>query len=169
MLTWLPGILQSDAGVSRVAAGTILAVAALVGVPASLIVPTLAARRPSQVGWVIAATAPILVGVTGLLVAPSAAPLLWSLLWGLGTGSSFPLAMTLVLRRTRDVAQTGRLSASAQTIGYLVAATGPLAVGLLHDATDSWTPSLVLLLALALAQVAVGIPAGRDRLVRADA
>jgi MFS transporter, CP family, cyanate transporter len=169
MLTWLPGILQADAGVSRVGAGTILAVAALLGVPASLVVPTLAARRPAQVGWVIAVSVPTVVGIVGLLVAPSAAPLLWALLWGLGTGSSFPLAMTLVLRRTRDVAQTGRLSASAQSIGYLVAATGPLAVGLLHDATDDWTASLVLLLALVAGQIAVGIPAGRARLVRADA
>src|SRR3712207_9112052 len=45
------------------------------------------------------------------------------------------LAMTLILVRTRDVAQTGRLSAAAQSVGYLLAATGPLAVGLLHDAT----------------------------------
>ena len=55
--------------------------------------------------------------------------------------------MTLVLVRSRDVAQTGRLSAAAQSLGYLLAATGPLAVGLLHEATDGWTAGLVLLLA----------------------
>ncbi|UOY00296.1 MFS transporter [Blastococcus sp. PRF04-17] len=169
MLTWLPGILQAEAGVSRVGAGALVALAALLGVPASLVVPTLATRRPSQVGWVVAVSVPTVVGIAGLLVAPAAAPLLWAVLYGLGTGAAFPLAMTLVLRRTRDVAQTGRLSASAQSIGYLIAASGPLAVGLLHDATDSWTPALVLLLVAVLAQIAIGIPAGRAHLVRADA
>ena len=77
--------------------------------------------------------------------------------------------MTLVLQRTRDVAQTGRLSASAQSIGYLVAATGPLAVGLLHQAAGGWTAGLVLLLAVVLAQTAVGIAAARPRLVSAAA
>jgi CP family cyanate transporter-like MFS transporter len=50
-----------------------------------------------------------------------------------------------------------------------VAATGPLAVGLLHDATDGWTAGLVLLLAVQGAQLLVGLAAARPRLVRADA
>jgi CP family cyanate transporter-like MFS transporter len=102
-------------------------------------------------------------------VAPAAAPLLWAVLYGLGTGSAFPLAMTLFLQRTRDVAQTGRLSASAQSVGYLLAATGPLGVGLLHEATGGWTVSLLLLLGVLVLQVVVGLAAARPRLVGADA
>jgi CP family cyanate transporter-like MFS transporter len=169
MLTWLPGMLESDAGVSPVTAGALLAFGALVGAPLSLVVPPLAARRPGQTAWIVAATVPVAVAVLGLLVAPTAAPALWAILYGLGTGAAFPLAMTLVLFRARDVAQTGRLSAAAQSVGYLVAATGPLAVGLLHDATDGWTAGLVLLLALLVVQLIVGLAAARPRLVRADA
>jgi CP family cyanate transporter-like MFS transporter len=78
--------------------------------------------------------------------------------------------MSLVLLRTRDVAQTGRLSAAAQSTGYLLAATGPLGVGLLHGATGDWRLGLAVLLALAVAQTAVGLGAARPRLVteRAD-
>jgi MFS transporter, CP family, cyanate transporter len=169
MLTWLPGILESDAGVSPVPAGALVAVAAVLGAPLSLLVPPLAARRPGQGAWVLAATVPAAVGIVGLLLAPTAAPTVWAVLYGLGTGAAFPLAMTLVLVRARDVAQTGRLSAAAQSVGYLVAATGPLAVGLLHDATDGWTAGLVLLLAVQGAQLLVGLAAARPRLVRADA
>ncbi|MGY1707461.1 MFS transporter [Geodermatophilus sp. SYSU D00697] len=165
MLTWLPGILEDDAGVSGVAAGGLLALAAAVGAPCALVVPPLAARRPSQVPWVLGCSAPILVALVGLLVAPAAAPAVWAVLYGLGTGLCFPLAMTLVLVRTRDVAQTGRLSAAAQSVGYLLAATGPLAVGLLHDATGAWRPSLALLLVLLVLQVATGLSAARPRLV----
>ena len=139
MLTWLPGVLESDAGVSPVRAGVLLAVGAVLGAPLSLVVPPLAARSQGQGGWVLAASAPTAAALVGLLVAPAAAPALWAVLYGLGTGAAFPLAMTLVLLRSRDVAQTGRLSAAAQSVGYLVAATGPLAVGVLHDVTDEWT------------------------------
>jgi MFS transporter, CP family, cyanate transporter len=169
MLTWLPAVLESEAGVSPAGAGALVALATVLGAPASLVVPPLAARRPGQVGWAVGVSLPTAVAIVGLLVAPAAAPVVWALLYGLGTGAAFPLAMTLVLQRSRDVAQTGRLSASAQSIGYLIAATGPLAVGLLHEATDDWTTSLVLLLAAILAQIAVGIAAGRPRLVGVDA
>lgn len=165
MLTWLPAVLESEAGVSPASAGALLALATVLGAPASLVVPPLAARRPGQVGWAVGVSLPTAVAIVGLLVAPAAAPVVWALLYGLGTGAAFPLAMTLVLQRSRDVAQTGRLSASAQSIGYLIAATGPLAVGLLHEATDGWTTSLVLLLVAILAQGALGIAAGRPRLV----
>ncbi|HEV7871713.1 MAG TPA: MFS transporter [Modestobacter sp.] len=165
MLAWLPDVLQTEAGISPVAAGGLLALATGLGAPASLVVPTLAARRPHQGRWVLLAGALIAAALTGLLVAPAAAPVLWTLLYGLGTGVAFPLALTLVLLRTRDVAQTGRLSAAAQSTGYLLAATGPLSVGLLHDLTDGWSLGLALLLVLAVAQTAVGLAAARPRLV----
>ena len=112
---------------------------------------------------------PTVVAIGGLLIAPAVAPVLWAVLWGIGTGAAFPLGMTLVLLRTRDVAQTGRLSASAQSIGYLIAAAGPLAVGLLHEATEGWTAGLLLLLVALVAQIAFGIAAARPRLVGAGA
>jgi MFS transporter, CP family, cyanate transporter len=169
MLTWLPDVLESEAGVSPVSAGVLVAVAAFLAVPMALVVPPLAVRRESQLPWVTVSVAPIAVAIIGLLAAPAAAPVVWALLFGLGTGASFPLALTLVLQRTRDVAQTGRLSASAQSIGYLIAATGPLAVGLLHDVTGGWTAGLVLLLVMAALQAVVGVAAARPRLVSASA
>jgi CP family cyanate transporter-like MFS transporter len=169
MLTWLPEILEDDAGVSPVAAGGLVALAAAFGAPLSLLVPPLAARRPGQAPWVLAAFLPAAAGVVGLLLAPGAAPVVWSVLYGVGTGAAFPLAMTLVLVRSRDVAQTGRLSAASQSVGYLLAATGPLAVGLLHEATGGWRTGLLLLLVLLGAQAAVGLVAARPRLVDAAA
>ena len=169
MLTWLPDVLESEAGVSPVAAGALVAVAAVVGAPTALVVPPLAVRRKSQVPWVFVSVVPMTISIVGLLVAPAAAPAVWALLFGFGTGAAFPLALTMVLQRTRDVAQTGRLSASAQSIGYLIAATGPLAVGLLHEVTGGWTTALVFLLAVAVLQAVVGSAAARPRLVSASA
>jgi MFS transporter, CP family, cyanate transporter len=165
MLTWLADVLEDDAGLSAVAAGGLLAAGAALGAPAALVVPPLATRRTGQTPWVVAGCALVATALVGLLVAPAAAPVLWTLLYGLGTGISFPLAMTLVLVRTRDVGQTGRLSAAAQSAGYLLAATGPLSVGLLHDATGAWTSSLVLLLVMVGLQLVAGLLAARPRLV----
>ncbi|MBB3087013.1 MFS transporter [Geodermatophilus sabuli] len=165
MLTWLADVLEDDAGVSPVGAGALVAAAAVLGAPCALVVPPLAARRASQVPWVVGSSIPTAIGIAGLLLAPGAAPVVWTVLYGLGTGLCFPLAMTLILVRTRDVAQTGRLSAAAQSAGYLLAATGPLAVGLLHDATGGWRPGLTLLLVLLGVQIAAGVYAGRPRLV----
>jgi CP family cyanate transporter-like MFS transporter len=168
MLTWLPDILESDAGVSAVTAGGLTALAAVLGGPASLVVPTLAARLHSQVAAVLLVSVPTLVGLAGLLLAPSSAPLLWAVLYGIGTGSAFPLSMTLVLLRTRNVGQTGRLSASAQSAGYLLAATGPLAIGALAEVTGGWRAGLLTLVGVQLAQAAVGVAAARPRLVAAS-
>jgi CP family cyanate transporter-like MFS transporter len=112
---------------------------------------------------------PPVVAIIGLLAAPAAAPVVWTVLFGLGTGAAFPLALTLVLLRTRDAAQTGRLSATAQSAGYLLAALGPLGVGLLHDATGGWTLALWALLALLGLQILAGLAAARHRLVTASA
>jgi CP family cyanate transporter-like MFS transporter len=53
------------------------------------------------------------------------------------------------------------MSTMAQSVGYLIAAGGPLLVGVLHDATGGWSIAYVLLLATAVVQVAVGYVAGR--------
>lgn len=167
MLTWLPDVLEAEAGVGPVAAGGLTALAALLGGPASLVVPALAARRRDQVLAAVVISVPTAVALLGLLLAPASAPLLWAVLYGLGTGAAFPLSMTVVLLRTRDVEQTGRLSAAAQSAGYLLAATGPIAVGALAEVTGGWRAGLILLLAVLAAQTAAGVAAGRARLVTA--
>jgi CP family cyanate transporter-like MFS transporter len=165
MLTWLADVLESESGVSPVAAGGLLAVATGLAVPLALVVPGLAGRRPGQRPWVLLGTVPTVIAIVGLLVAPASAPLLWAVLYGVGSGTAFPLSMMLIVARSRDVAQTGRLSATAQSAGYLLAATGPLGVGLLHDATGAWEPGLALMLTAVVLQLVVGLAAARPRLV----
>ncbi|WP_234345007.1 MULTISPECIES: hypothetical protein [Streptomyces] len=57
----------------------------------------------------------------------------------------------------------------AQSVGYLVAAAGPLLLGILRDSTGSWTLPLVVLVALCTAKAAARYGAGRNRLVRCSA
>jgi MFS transporter, CP family, cyanate transporter len=55
----------------------------------------------------------------------------------------------------------------AQGIGYLLAATGPLIMGLLHAATGSWTVPLLCLMGLGVVELLSGLSAGRARTVDA--
>jgi MFS transporter, CP family, cyanate transporter len=101
-----------------------------------------------------------------VLLAPTASPYAWMVLLGVGQGAAFAVGLTLFVLRTRTTAATARLSAMAQTFGYLVAAGGPLLVGTVHDAARSWTPALMLLIALAVPQVVVGVLAGRPVILK---
>ncbi|HEX4702924.1 MAG TPA: MFS transporter [Pseudonocardiaceae bacterium] len=163
IMGWAPQVLIS-AGVSRGEAGAMAAVMSVLGVPMSLVLAPLAARRPSQSGWLVGLTLVAAVGIAGLLVAPGAAPWLWSVLVGLGMGV-FAIAVALIPLRTKTSVDTRALSTMSQGIGYLLAAVGPLAFGLLHGATGGWTASLVLMLAGVAVQVVFGVFAGRPKYV----
>jgi CP family cyanate transporter-like MFS transporter len=84
-------------------------------------------------------------------------------LLGLGQNGAFPLALMLIVLRGGTVASTQGLSTMAQAIGYGLAALAPLTVGALHGLAGSWTPALILLLAMAGPQMLIGLAAGRDR------
>ena len=53
----------------------------------------------------------------------------------------------------------------AQSIGYGLAAGGPILIGFLHDQTDAWDASLVVLLGVSVAALGFGLLAARDRQV----
>ncbi len=51
----------------------------------------------------------------------------------------------------------------AQSIGYLLAATGPTVMGKLHDISGSWGSVLMVIASLSLIMAINGALAGRDR------
>jgi CP family cyanate transporter-like MFS transporter len=159
---WLPKLLVETAGVSAGEAGALLALYAIMGFPASLLVPYLASRMRNVGLLLYVALALILLGDGGLALAPSAAPVLWIVLAGLGP-LLFPLSLVLINSRTRTHAGSVALSSFVQGIGYIIAAASPLAFGLLHQATGSWVPSLALLCVVTLAAIPAAIVLSRNR------
>ncbi|HEY0806505.1 MAG TPA: MFS transporter [Pseudonocardiaceae bacterium] len=163
MMGWAPQVLMS-AGVSRGEAGAMAAVISVLGAPLSLVLAPVAARQRSQSAWLVGLSLLGGAGVTGLLLAPGAAPWLWSVCIGVGMGV-FTIAVTLIPLRTKTSEDTRALSTMTQGTGYLLAAAGPLVFGLLHGATGGWTASLLLMLAGIGVQSVVGYFAGRPRYV----
>jgi CP family cyanate transporter-like MFS transporter len=161
-LAWLPDIFRSH-GASESHAGFLLSLSIVVGLTTATTVPYIAARQRDHRWLVMACSALMAVGLAGILVAPMSAPYLWVVLLGLGQNAAFPLALMLIVMRGGSVATTEGLSTLAQSVGYVLAAFAPLAVGALHGLTGSWTLPLILLLALVVPQTLVGVAAGRDR------
>lgn len=164
---WLPKILVDTAGVTPQVAGTLLSLFALIGLPASLVVPVLVARRGVVLPLFIVASASGVLGAGGLLVAPASAPWLWVALLGL-LPLLFPLVLTSVGLRTRTHDATVALSSFAQSLGYGVTMLMPIGVGLIHDATGSWTVPLFMLLAISLLAVSAGVVIARRKTVEQE-
>lgn len=64
--------------------------------------------------------------------------------------------------RTNDGYEASELSGMAQSIGYILAATGPTIFGGLHDLTGTWNAPLILLLIISVIILIAGTLAGRD-------
>jgi cyanate transporter len=153
-----------DAGLSAATAGLLLGVNTLVGIPLSMLVPTLTVRPRVQWPLLLAFMASYAAGWLGLWTAPLAAPLLWVVLLGLGLGT-FPMVLTLIPLRARTAETTGALSTVIQGWGYLLAGLGPLLVGVLRGATGGYTGMFVLVLAGVAALVVLGWVVTRPRYV----
>ncbi|UGY90640.1 CynX/NimT family MFS transporter [Streptomyces gobiensis] len=162
-LGWLPQIFR-DAGVPAVTAGVLLAVTMGLGVPLSFVLPRIAARLSHQGPIVVVLGLCGLSAYAGLWLAPAGGAWAWALLLGV-SNCAFPLVLTMIGMRARSSAGVAKLSAFVQGTGYLLAIPGPLLVGALHDSSGGWHAPLTLLVTLMLAQITVGVFAGRDRCV----
>lgn len=152
---WLPTIFM-DAGMDQLSAGIMLGIATGVGIPMAFLVPRYAVRVGQPVGMFLGIMAFLAAGFLGMLLAPMAAPWLWSALLAIGT-SSFPLILALLGMRSHTPAGTTALSGFTQSVGYTIAAFGPVLVGALNELTDSWTPSLLLQLGMVVPMTFVGV------------
>jgi CP family cyanate transporter-like MFS transporter len=138
-----------DAGFTAPAAGLFLGVATGVGIPLSFVIPMVGARMRDQTWLMLALLACYPVGYLGLAFAPEASPLLWAVLVGVAT-SIFPLVLAQISLRCRTSEGTAALSGFSQSVGYLLAAVGPLGVGVLYEARGGWTIPLLALTGAAL-------------------
>ncbi|MFD0419176.1 CynX/NimT family MFS transporter [Streptomyces sp. NPDC127108] len=160
---WLPQIFR-DAGVPAGEAGVLLAVTMAMGVPLAFVIPRVATRLSHQGPVVVALGTCGLAGYAGLYFAPAGGAWAWALLCGI-SNCAFPLALTMVGMRARSSAGVAKLSAFAQSTGYLISIPGPLLVGVLYQHSGGWGLPIALMAALMVPQVVVGVLAGRDRTI----
>lgn len=166
-VAWLPSILI-DRGTSSTTAGWMLFYYQVVSLASSSLLPLLTRGRHDQ-RWTAAGASVLVAGGFTVLVAAPALTVLACTLLGLGGGACLVLALTVQSQRAGSSGEAAALAGMAQSIGYLVAAAGPLLLGILHDTTHSWTLPLSVLAVLGIATAVAGHGAGQDRHLRQDA
>jgi CP family cyanate transporter-like MFS transporter len=135
-----------DSGLSAAAAGLMLGVNSLVGLPLSAAIPSLTVRPRLQRPLLLLFVVSYVAGWAGLWTAPTTAPWLWMTLVAVGMGT-FSMVLTLIGLRARTPETTAALSTVSQGCGYVIAGVGPLLVGVLRGATGGYTGMFVLVLA----------------------
>ncbi|WP_030753385.1 CynX/NimT family MFS transporter [Streptomyces sp. NRRL F-5135] len=163
---WMPQVFR-DAGVPAGTAGLLLALTMVMGVPLAFVIPRAAARLRNQGPIVLVLGACGLTAYAGLYLAPAAGAWVWALLLGV-SNCSFPLALTMIGMRSSTGAGVVRLSAFAQSTGYLLSIPGPLLVGVLYQRTGGWGLPIALMAALLVPQMVAGVVAGRDRTIEGE-
>jgi MFS transporter, CP family, cyanate transporter len=163
-LSWMPTMFR-DRGMGAVAAGNLLALMGVGNLATSMLVPMLAqrlhGRQRGQWVLVVPNVIGLGVGLAGSLWAPLGSASAWVLLLGICQGSLLGLAVFFTMARAPDPATAASLSGLSQAVGYMVASTGPLMLGLLHSATGGWSVPFGLLLVLTAFELGFGLLAGR--------
>ncbi|WP_051299219.1 CynX/NimT family MFS transporter [Arthrobacter castelli] len=163
LITWLPSIVRTF-GRSDVESGWDVFLFQALGIAGSLLTPLLLNRGRDQ--RFTAATPPVLLllSMLGIVFLPDLL-LLWVVISGFCCGSSLVSALSFFGLRTHTHRQASALSSMGQSIGYLLAACGPVLFGAVYGVTDSWTLPLQLLALIGVAQATAGLAAGRNRYV----
>ncbi|MGF6176106.1 CynX/NimT family MFS transporter [Ensifer sp. 4252] len=157
---WLAPILR-ERGFDPATAGAIVSVSIMTQVVTCLLVPSFAVRRKDQRGINVALIAAAVIALLGILFAPPSTVIFWAILQGFGQGGLIAVAMTLIVLRSPDSHVAAHLSGMAQGVGYVLAAIGPLLVGLIRDWTGSFDAAAILFVALGLGAAIMGFRAGR--------
>lgn len=134
---WLPEILISQ-GFSADKAGWMTSVMQMSQIPMTFLIPIIAEKLRSQRPIVILFTSFYILGFFGVFFELTNFTVLWMILIGLGGGASFGTVVMLFTLRTKTAYEAAQISGFAQSIGYLLAAIGPVLFGYLHDMANSW-------------------------------
>lgn len=147
-LAWLAPI-YIERGFSAVSASLLLATFTISFTLAIPVFGSLSRARDRR-GWLAACAALMGIGTLALAVRPLVMPHVWVAVAAFGLGGGFTLGMTLPLDNVHAPDEVESWNAFVMTVGYLVAAAGPLVVGALRDFTGSFSAPICLAFIIAV-------------------
>lgn len=161
IIGWLPAILQSI-GYNEAQAGALHGLLQLATAAPGLAIPLILHRLKDQRSIAVLVAVMCAVSALGLWFFPAQA-VLWTLIFGFGSGATMILGLTFIGLRASSAHQAAALAGMAQAVGYLLAACGPPVMGKIHDSNGDWHIPLIAVALLSIAMAVFGALAGRDR------
>lgn len=145
LVAWLPTIIIST-GMKDSFAGTMALAFQLVAIPATLIIPLLCDKFKNQRGLVSITCLLYISGMSLFLISQTQMSILLSVaLMALGMGGSISLSIAFIsLRSPPNSVRASELSGMSQSAGYLLAAVGPILMGVIYDTSKSWLLPVII-------------------------
>ena len=160
MTGWMP-LFLGDGGKSAAEAGWLLMLYQRGAFCVGFVAPALLRIGRDQRALAVLSSLVTALSTVGLLIVPRLA-CLWLAVLIAFFGISFFLAFVLIGMRTGHHRRAASLSTMSQAAAYLIAATGPVGFGYLHDITVGWMVPMASLLAVAIIQAVAAFGAGRQ-------
>lgn len=157
---WLAPILR-ERGMSAGTAGGLVSFSIMAQVITCLLISSIAVRQKNQSFINVFLCGCAVLALIGFLYLPGWAFLPLAIIQGIGQGGLIAAAMMVIVLRSPDSHTAAHLSGMAQCVGYILAAIGPLLVGMIHSATGSFAACGVLFVLLGLGASINGWGAGR--------
>ncbi|MFD1171055.1 CynX/NimT family MFS transporter [Oceanobacillus picturae] len=161
LFTWLPDILVTK-GYTESEAGWLIAIYQVGLIPTTFLAPIIAARLQNQRFIACISGLLFFFGLLGVSLTSSNIIITFLIITGIGAGTTFSLAMMFFVLRTNTASESSQLSGMAQSIGYIVAALGPILLGSIAEWSGGWTVPLVILMIVSLCIAFLGTIAGKD-------
>lgn len=165
ILAWLPDLLISR-GYTNESAGWMLSLSQATGIFGSFLIPFLAGKKKDQQTMVAFLISIEILGLIGLLLPNFGWEWIWISMIGFVLGACFGLALLFIVLRSHDTESATELSGMAQSVGYFIAATGPIFIGSLFDFTLDWKYPLLVMIGVAFLKLHMGLGAGKQGTIK---
>lgn len=149
---WLPQIIQGM-GYTKSYASASLTVFVAIQIPVSLVLPILLKYFPSRRLWLVIESLFELIGLVLLIL--NVEPIIASALIGIGAGGLFSLNLLLPIDATSNAHDAASWSAMTQSVGYVIGALGPIILGWIHDASNSFASAIMGMIAIVILMILV--------------
>ncbi|WP_282940125.1 MFS transporter [Paenibacillus sp. RC67] len=154
LMAWLSPIMESM-GYSRLYAGNVLTIFAVIQIPSSWVLQMLLKRVPSRLLWLLTASLLQLIGF--LLIVCTTFPWLAAMLLGFGSGMLFALGTLLPIDAASSPQEAASLAAMTQSAGYIIGALGPILLGWINDITHQFGLAILLLIFVTLMLILIQV------------
>lgn len=162
---WLASMIQAK-GFDSATSGLFVSVFMLACIPTTFLTPILIAKMKNQSVLATGIGLAYTFGVTLLYMADSVPMMMVAIVCAsLASGGTFSFILSAYGMRTKNGQDASNLSGIAQSVGYILAATGPVLFGKLYDTTQNWTIPILILIGSALFLALAGWFIGKDRVI----